>query len=51
MKSLAVIGTPSDQTALGFNVYTIVSGFVLINSACSIRFGLSDTGGLESSTT
>ena len=38
MKSLAVIGTPSDQTAFGFSVYTIVSGLVLINSACTARF-------------
>ena len=41
MKSFAVIGTPSDQTALGFSVYTIVSGpcgGTLTTSDCAIRF-------------
>src|SRR6185312_137697 len=44
MKSLAVIGTPSDQTAFGFRVYTIVWGLVRTTSACSIRFGFCIVG-------
>ncbi len=39
MKSDAVIGTPSDHTALGLMVYTTVSGEVECSSACSISAG------------
>ena len=45
MKSLAVIGTPSDHTASGFRVYTIFSGAgaALTSSACTIRLGFAET--------
>ena len=43
MKSLAVMGTPSDHTAWGFSVYTIVSGLVLTSSDCWMRFGFGVT--------
>ena len=35
MKSAAVIGVPSDQTAFGLRVYRMVSGEVSTSSACS----------------
>ena len=47
MKSSALIGTPSDQVALGLIWYTTVCGFVLVSVALvtklvfsfSVRFG------------
>src|ERR1700735_2190232 len=45
MKSSAVIGVPSDQTALGFKVYTMVCGLRLVwtalRSSCLLRTGWS----------
>ncbi len=37
LKSAAVIATPSDQTAFGFSVYTMVSGLVFTSSDDTIR--------------
>src|ERR1700733_16270754 len=42
LKSAAVMGTPSDHTALGFKVYTTVGGSRLTGSADSVssEFGV-----------
>jgi hypothetical protein len=41
MKSLALIGTPSDHTAFGLILYTTVCGLVLVSAALVTNWVLS----------